>query len=80
MRILPLLTLTGCLATDYDLPSEELARCEPQIQAMERACIEQNGTFGKAVTDARECFTEDVKIICSDFGGWEGLQLIIQPK
>lgn len=79
MNKLPLLLLSGCLATDYDLPNEELTKCEPQVEAMERACVEQNGTFGKAVDEARKCFTQDVRIVCSDFGGIDGAKLSISP-
>lgn len=77
MRTLPLLALSGCLSTNYQIPSKELDKCEPEVEAMERACIEQNGTLNKAVDEARACFTDRVVIICSDFGGIEGAGLYI---
>lgn len=68
MRTLPLLALTGCLSTNYELSDEEINKCHPQIQKLEQSCDAWDGTFNKEVVDARKCFSERVVIVCSKIG------------
>lgn len=77
-KILPLLTLTGCLVTHSDLTEEQEAHCQPQIEALEQSCEAQNGTFKKTVDDARLCLGEQVRILCQDPGPFEPKILTIQ--
>ena len=66
-NLTPLL-LVGCTFNDVDLSEEIKGRCESELVALESSCDAWNGTFGKAVTDARECIGEEVKILCQNVG------------
>lgn len=66
-RLAPLL-LAGCTFNDVDLPEKIKARCETELSALEISCDAWNGTFDKAVNDARVCIGEDVRILCQNVG------------
>ena len=73
MNKLPLLALAGCLRTNYQIEDEELERCAPEVQTLEQSCDAWDGSFNKAVVDARECFGDDARkvILCSNPGPFE---------
>lgn len=70
--LLPL--LMSCSQVDPDLE----AKCPEEVQALERSCDAQNGTFKRTVDDARMCLGNRVKILCSDPGYGEPKILTIQ--
>ena len=73
--LLPL--LLGC--SQIDLPQEAQDRCEPEITALHETCNLWDGSFDRAVRDARKCIGEDVKIVCQNPGPYEPKILSIKP-
>lgn len=80
MRLLPIIAIAGCLRTDYDIPDEEQTRCAPQIQALEQSCAAWDGSFQKAVDDAKLCLTQQVRIVCQNPGYGEPHRVIIHKN
>ena len=75
MKTLPLLLL-GC--SQIDLPKETQERCKPEITALHETCNLWDGSFDRAVREARKCIGEDVRIICSNPGPFEPKVLSIK--
>ena len=72
-----MLLLEGCLSTNYQVEDSELEKCAPEVETLEQSCDAWNGTFNKAVVDARECFSDRVVIVCSNPGPFEPHSLYI---
>lgn len=74
-HFVPILALSGCLSTNYEVEDHDLTRCAQQVQMLENTCesatvVGKNNDqeYLKAVEDARECFGERVVILCSKIG------------
>ena len=72
-RLLPTLALMGCTKVNSNLPDTTAERCSTEIEAVIDACNEadvigtnNNSELDKAVSEARVCLGDKVKIVCSD--------------